>query len=136
MKKRRKPEPGQGSVPKLDLAPKLNRPLSLRNPLDYARLLYWVFFFPQALRWYEEQLPPLPERLLERGNWRSWLAFFTTPTPQRRLLLHGQLLTLFTLLLWWLAAVGLSRLGVPLDMRYIAVGVAGSVAVGVAGSVA
>ncbi|MGB3405175.1 MAG: ATP-binding protein [Microcoleaceae cyanobacterium] len=41
-------------VPKLDLAPKLNRPLSLWNPLDYLRLLYWCFYFPQALRWYEE----------------------------------------------------------------------------------
>lgn len=41
-------------VPKLDLAPKLNRPLQLWNPLDYLRLLYWVFYFPQALRWYLE----------------------------------------------------------------------------------
>jgi len=39
-------------VPRLDLAPKLSRPLSLWNPLDYLRLLYWVFFFPQALPWY------------------------------------------------------------------------------------
>jgi hypothetical protein len=37
---------------RLDLAPKLKRPLSLWNPLDYLRLLYWVFYFPQALRWY------------------------------------------------------------------------------------
>ncbi len=42
------------SVPKLDLAPKLKRPLSWWNPLDYLRLLYWVFYFPQALRWYVE----------------------------------------------------------------------------------
>ncbi|MGK7954142.1 MAG: ATP-binding protein [Crocosphaera sp.] len=42
------------SVPRLDLAPQLKRPLSLWNPLDYLRLLYWVFFFPQALRWYVE----------------------------------------------------------------------------------
>ncbi len=41
-------------VPKLDLAPKLKRPLSLWNPLDYLRLLYWVFYFPQALHWYVE----------------------------------------------------------------------------------
>ena len=40
------------SVPKLNLAPKLKRPLSLWNPLDYLRLLYWVFFFPQAIQWY------------------------------------------------------------------------------------
>jgi AAA ATPase domain len=41
-------------VAKIDLAPKLKRPLSLWNPLDYLRLLYWVFYFPQALLWYEE----------------------------------------------------------------------------------
>ena len=40
------------SVPKLDLAPKLKRPLSLWNPLDYLRLLYWSIFFPQAFSWY------------------------------------------------------------------------------------
>ena len=40
------------SVPKLDLAPKLKRPLSILNPLDYLRLLYWLFYFPQGLKWY------------------------------------------------------------------------------------
>jgi hypothetical protein len=40
------------SVPKLNLAPKLKRPLSLSNPLDYLHLLYWIFFFPQAINWY------------------------------------------------------------------------------------
>ncbi|WP_237745557.1 MULTISPECIES: hypothetical protein [Planktothrix] len=44
----------QKPIPRLDLAPKLNRPLSLFNPLDYLRLLYWVFFFPQAIEWYLE----------------------------------------------------------------------------------
>ncbi|WP_152608830.1 hypothetical protein [Aphanizomenon flos-aquae] len=39
-------------VPRLDLAPKLHRSLSLWNPLDYLLLLHWVFYFPQALRWY------------------------------------------------------------------------------------
>ncbi len=41
-------------VPRLDLAPRLRRRLQPWNPLDYVRLLYWVFFFPQALRWYEQ----------------------------------------------------------------------------------
>jgi hypothetical protein len=41
-------------VVRIDLAPKLKRPLSLWNPLDYLRLLYWVFYFPQALRWYRK----------------------------------------------------------------------------------
>jgi hypothetical protein len=82
------------SVPLLDLAPKLDRPLSLRNPLDYLRVLYWVFFFPQALRWYVEvfgvEIPPTvgetPDPLA------SWYAFMRTPTPQRDLYLQGLLL--------------------------------------------
>jgi hypothetical protein len=41
-------------VPRLDLAPRLRRRLQPWNPLDYVRLLYWIFFFPQALRWYEQ----------------------------------------------------------------------------------
>jgi hypothetical protein len=49
-------------VPLLDLAPKLKRPLSLWNPLDYLLLLYWVFYFPQAIRWYvETYCEPAPE---------------------------------------------------------------------------
>jgi hypothetical protein len=43
------------NVPRLDLSPKIKRPLSLKNPLDYLRLLYWVLFFPQAVRCYVEQ---------------------------------------------------------------------------------
>lgn len=34
-------------VPKLYLAPKLKRPLSLWNPLDYLRLLFWLFSSPK-----------------------------------------------------------------------------------------
>ncbi|MDJ1169215.1 ATP-binding protein [Roseofilum sp. BLCC_M154] len=40
---------------RLDLEPKLNRPLQLWNPLDYLRLLYWIFYFPQALIWYKRK---------------------------------------------------------------------------------
>jgi len=46
-------------VPRLDLAPKLNRSLSLKNPLDYLRVFYWFFFFPQALRIFEGQISKL-----------------------------------------------------------------------------
>src|SRR5262245_54094655 len=38
----------------LPYAPRRSKPLSLWNPLDYLVLLYWVFYFPQALRWYVE----------------------------------------------------------------------------------
>ncbi len=40
------------NIASLDLVPRLKRPLSPWNPLDYLRLLYWTFFFPQALPWY------------------------------------------------------------------------------------
>lgn len=39
----------------IDLSPDLQRPLSPWRPFDYLKLLYWVFFFPQALRGYEEK---------------------------------------------------------------------------------
>ncbi|MBD2514169.1 ATP-binding protein [Nostoc sp. FACHB-973] len=67
------------SVPRLDLAPKLKRPLSLKNPLDYLRLLYWVFLFPQALRWYVDRFG---------GDWNSI----------QQLLIQGLLLALLVLL--------------------------------------
>lgn len=46
-------------VPRLDLAPKLNRSLSLKNPLDYLRVFYWFFLFPQAWRIFESQISKL-----------------------------------------------------------------------------
>ncbi|MFM6899595.1 MAG: hypothetical protein ACKPKF_20785, partial [Microcystis panniformis] len=44
----------ESTVPTINLAPKLRRDLSLWNPFDYLLLLYWVFYFPQAIRWYVE----------------------------------------------------------------------------------
>lgn len=41
-------------APLLNLAPRREKPLSLLNPLDYLQLLYWIFFFPQAVAWYVE----------------------------------------------------------------------------------
>jgi hypothetical protein len=55
-------------VPILDLAPKLKRPLLLWNPLDYLRLFYWVFFFPQALRWYGDKFGSATDR----RNYIEW----------------------------------------------------------------
>jgi AAA-like domain len=43
-------------IPKIDLAPKLKRPLSSSNPLDYLRLLFWAIFFPQAFRKYKDHV--------------------------------------------------------------------------------
>jgi hypothetical protein len=75
-------------VPRLDLAPKLKRPLSLWNPLDYLRLLYWVFYFPQALRWYVDTFGGgyIPEREM---NWRKGWEILRHNPILRLLLLQG-----------------------------------------------
>lgn len=79
-------------VPRLDLAPKLDRPLSLLNPLDYLRLLYWVFFFPQALRWYADAfcggfVNPYPI------NWKKHWQLLRHNSVSRQLFIQGLLLT-------------------------------------------
>ena len=82
-------------VPRLDLAPKLKRPLSLWNPLDYLRLLYWVFFFPQALQWYVDTFGGryIPESEM---NWRKGWELLCQHQVQCQLLLQGLLLTVIT----------------------------------------
>jgi hypothetical protein len=82
-------------VPRLDLAPKLKRPLSLWNPLDYLRLLYWVFFFPQALRWYVNTFGGgyIPPREMD-GHKALKLLFQNS--IQRQLLFQGLVLTVVT----------------------------------------
>lgn len=37
-------------IPQLQLAANVQQPLSPRSVRDYGKLLYWIFFFPQALR--------------------------------------------------------------------------------------
>ncbi|MEL7242891.1 MAG: ATP-binding protein, partial [Cyanobacteria bacterium J06573_2] len=88
----------QTPVPRLDLAPKLKRPLSLWNPLDYLRLLYWVFYFPQALRWY---LDTFGGGYISEGemNWRKGWKLLQENAIHRNLFLQGLLLTIITPLL-------------------------------------
>ena len=88
-------------VPRLDLAPKLKRPLSLWNPLDYLRLLYWVFYFPQALRWYIDKFG--------RGN------------IARNLLLQG--LALIVVIPLFLSVI-IQTIGVSIDWVGVAFGLA------------
>ncbi|BAY12233.1 ATP-binding protein [Calothrix sp. NIES-2098] len=82
-------------VPRLDLAPKLRRPLSLWNPLDYLRLLYWVFFFPQALRWYVDTFGGVNIAESEM-NWRKLWELLRQNPIQRQLLYQGLVLTVVT----------------------------------------
>lgn len=81
-------------IPRLDLAPKLNRPLSLLNPLDYVRLLYWIFFFPQAIRWYFEKFGK--EEVEEQINLTQRLELGQPIPITFQLFLQGLLLTLLT----------------------------------------
>ena len=114
------------TVPYLDLAPRLKRPLQLWNPLDYLRLLYWVFFFPQALRWYVETFVS-PEYRNAKG--KALRAALMQDIALRHLVLQAALLVLFTpfALIWCMAQFGL-----PIDWSGVAIGVAAGVAFGMA----
>jgi hypothetical protein len=98
-------------VPRLDLAPKLNRPLSLWNPLDYLRLLYWVFFFPQALRWYEDTFCG-GFIVYKKMTWRKRWDLLRQNSIQRQLFLQGVVLTVVTLLV---IGVIIQRIGISFN---------------------
>ena len=114
-------------VPRLDLAPKLKRPLSLWNPLDYLRLLYWVFFFPQALRWYVDTFGGgyIPEAEV---NWQKVWELLRQNAIQSQLLFQGLVLTIIIPVV-----IGLifQTLNVHVNWLGVASGVALGVAVGV-----
>ncbi|MGA9377388.1 MAG: ATP-binding protein [Phormidium sp.] len=96
-------------VPRLDLAPKLRRPLSLLNPLDYLRLLYWVFFFPQALGWYLDEEQP-KRKSIPKGQitWQQTWEWLRKNQKARQLILQSLVLTVLT----WLFLCGiLQKLG-------------------------
>jgi AAA+ ATPase superfamily predicted ATPase len=120
--------------------------------LDYLRLLYWVFFFPQALRWYVDTFGggyiPASEM-----NWRKGLELLRQNPIQRQLLIQGLVLTVFTpvvvsliletigVRVYWFGVVGsvaaCVAVGVAVCVTFgVAVGVAFGVAVGVTGGVA
>ncbi|MBY5310423.1 AAA family ATPase [Aphanizomenon flos-aquae CCAP 1446/1C] len=118
-------------VPRLDLAPKLRRPLSLWNPLDYLLLLYWVFFFPQALRWYVDTFGGgyIPLKI----NLSKGLDILVQNFVQRQLLLQGVVLTIITPIL---ISLFLQELGLRVDWSGVAFGVAVAVTFSVAIAVA
>ena len=113
------------TVPFLNLAPKLNRPLQLWNPLDYLLLLYWVFFFPQALRWYVETFVT-PEHRNAKGK-DLWKAF-RQDIVLRYLVLQAFLLVVFiAIAMVWIMALA----GHPIEWSGVVLGVASGVAFGV-----
>lgn len=98
----------------LPFAPRRRRPLSLWNPLDYLVLLYWVFYFPQAIRWYVERFGTAPAGA-------KVLDVLRQDPVQRRLAL--QALGLLGLAVLGLV-VGLPGLGVQVDPVLALVGMA------------
>lgn len=75
-------------IPMLDLAPKRKKPLSLWNPLDYVVLLYWAFYFPQALHWYLHTFEKVESTHGNRGL-RNFLQIMREDAVQRNLILQA-----------------------------------------------
>ncbi|MDB9463983.1 ATP-binding protein, partial [Dolichospermum circinale CS-541/04] len=119
-------------VPRLDLAPKLRRPLSLWNPLDYLLLLCWVFYFPQALRWYVDTFGGgyIPSKEM---NWSEGIKILRQNSVQRKLLFQSVVLTIIIPILICLC---LQKLGLSVNWLGVALGVAFGVGLGVALGVA
>ncbi|UCH98036.1 MAG: ATP-binding protein, partial [Candidatus Aminicenantes bacterium] len=111
------------TVPRLDLAPRLKRPLSLWNPLDYLRLLYWVFFFPQAIRWYIEKFGK-PGYQDSKGYKATKEVLRNDPVQSKLILQAFFILIISSAGISW----GLSAVGVPVNWFGVAVGVGYGVA--------
>ena len=123
------------TVPLLDLTPRLKRPLKLWNPLDYLRLLYWAFFFPQALRWYIEKFGKSEYR--DARGYKAVKEVIRSDPVQRRFIIQAFFTLIFISLV---TAWGLFALGIPINLGILAFGVvfgvAGGAVFGVAGGVA
>ncbi|MFM6789470.1 MAG: ATP-binding protein, partial [Microcystis panniformis] len=119
----------ESTVPTINLAPKLRRDLSLWNPFDYLLLLYWVFYFPQAVRWYVETRGG-GDKLKEQKTWRYRMQFLllSDHPVQLRLGIQGLLLTVITpLIICSIAA----NLGLSVNWVGVVLGVVFSVVLGV-----
>ncbi len=120
----------ESSVPRLDLAPKLSRPLSLWNPLDYLRLVWWCLFFPQAIGWYVQCFGQA-QYLKVRGR-SGVIAALRDDPVQRRLVTQALVgLPIIVVALGLLCEV----LGIPWNWVGVVVGVVAGVVVGVAAGV-
>jgi len=121
-------ETSTSQVPLLDLAPKLKRPLSLWNPLDYLLLLYWVFYFPQAIRWYvETYCEPAPES--ERLTWEQRWQLMRSSPRKLQLAIMGLLLEIAVPIL---ILFGLESFGISIHWFLLAFGVTFGAAFGLA----
>ncbi len=115
----------ENEVPLLDLAPKLKRPLSLWNPLDYLRLLYWIFLFPQALHWYEREFGKHEYQNAE--GYEIIKKVFRKDFVRRQLVFQAVITLIAT---EFLTAWGFAALGIPINFLALAVGGAVGVTIG------
>lgn len=115
-------------IEKIDLSPQLKRPLQLWNPLDYLLLLYWVFYFPQALLWYEDKWSD-GESLRDKKTWGEKWQWLQNNPIIFQFWLQGIFLTIIVPLL---ISYGLQQFGLEIDWGGVAVGVLVGVAAGVA----
>jgi hypothetical protein len=116
----------ENSVPLLDLAPRLKRPLSLWNPLDYVRLLYWALFFPQATGWYVNEFGKPGYRYIDECT--NGIDALRNDPVQRRLVLQALIAVIITVSgVAWV----LSVLGVPISWLALTIGVVFGVLVSV-----
>ena len=98
-------------VPRLDLAPKIKGSLSLSKPIDYLRLLYWMFFFPQALRWYIQNTVSILEQ-----NKKSKKYFGLVLNSLSRLLIQVMVVIFITLSTW---SVILKLMNFSVEIKHI-----------------
>lgn len=120
------PSPISSPVPRLDLAPKLNHTLLLRNPLDYLRLLFWAFFFPQAIRWY---LNTFAHPAYKKAKGRELYITLRHDPVQRHLVLMA---IIILIVITWSATWVLQQAGLPANWFGVVFGLTVGLAFGLA----
>ncbi|MCU0288368.1 MAG: ATP-binding protein, partial [Acidobacteria bacterium] len=112
--------------PPYRLGPTFTRALSLWNPLDYLRILYWVFFHPQWIRDYVKWLAPdYPRKPQPSDTW----ALIKTNIHTRALIVQAFIMMIiFPFIFTHL----LQMIGVPIKYDYVLLGIIGSVLLGLA----
>lgn len=128
-------------LPLIDLLPKVKRPLSLWNPLDYLRILFWFLFFPQAIGFYLEKYEKSIERykLIFQAYIINLIITFGICAILKPF--HFQIHWLYKateiiLIVWFYVALGVAVGVVRYAVRCVSIGVAIGVATGVALGVA
>lgn len=118
----------QEEVPLINLAPNRDNPLSLWNPLDYGLLLYWVFFFPQALRWYVKKFTKIASLEKQANSHRERLKIIWQDAALRNFYIQAVIVTIVTA---FAIGVVLTLSNVPFEWRSMLISLACSVFIAV-----